>query len=63
MSVLLITETNWLERVVLAQDSASAHLARLARTGTIETAVPEYSSHGARWNVPQKTREEGVRES
>lgn len=32
MSVLLIAETNWLENIVLAQDSTSAYLFRLART-------------------------------
>jgi hypothetical protein len=47
MTVLLTTETNWLERIVLAEDFASAYLARLARTGKIETAVPEYLFHEA----------------
>ncbi len=54
MHVLLIAETNWLENLVLVQDSASAYLARLARSGEIEIAVPEYSFHEADGSLNRK---------
>ena len=54
MSVLLITETNWLQNLVLVQDSASAYLMRLARTEIIEIAVPEYSFHEADGSLNRK---------
>lgn len=54
MSVLLMTETNWLESIVLAQDSASVYLMSLARTGQIEIAVPEYSFHEADGSLNRK---------
>ena len=54
MSVLLITETNWLESIVLAQDSASVYLMSLARTGKIEIAIPEYSFHEADGSLNRK---------
>ncbi len=52
--VLLIAETNWLENLVLVQDSAFAYLARLARTGEIEIAVSEYSFHEADGSLNRK---------
>ena len=54
MHVLLIAETNWLENIVLAQDSASVYLARLARAGEIKIAVPEYSFHEADGSLNRK---------
>lgn len=54
MRVLLIAETNWLENLVLVQDSASAYLARLTRAGEIEIAVPEYSFHEADGSLNRK---------
>jgi hypothetical protein len=54
MRVLLIAETNWLENIVLAQDSASVYLMGLARTGEIEIAVPEYSFHEADGSLNRK---------
>ena len=54
MHVLLIAETNWLAIIVLAQDSASVYLARLARAGEIEIAVPEYSFHEADGSLNRK---------
>lgn len=54
MRVLLIAETNWLENLVLVQDSASAYLARLARSGEIKIAVPEYSFHEADGSLNRK---------
>ena len=52
--VLPIADTNWLENLVLAQDSASAYLARLARTSEIEIAVSEYSFHEADGSLNRK---------
>lgn len=54
MSVLLIAETNWLENIVLAQDSTSAYLFRLARTEKIDIAVPEYSFYEADGSLNRK---------
>ena len=54
MHVLLIAETNWLENIVLAQDSASVYLARLARAGEIAIAVSEYSFHEADGSLNRK---------
>lgn len=54
MRVLLIAETNWLENIVLAQDSASVYLARLARSGEIKIAVPEYSFYEADGSLNRK---------
>ena len=54
MRVLLIAETNWLENIVLAQDSASVYLMGLARTGKIEIAVSEYSFHEADGSLNRK---------
>ncbi|MBL7118064.1 MAG: hypothetical protein ISS94_04705 [Candidatus Syntrophoarchaeum sp.] len=54
MSVLLIAETNWLENLVLVQDSTSAYLMRLARTEKIDIAVPEYSFYEADGSLNRK---------
>ena len=54
MSVLLIAETNWLENIVLAQDSTSAYLMRLARTEKTVIAVPEYSFYEADGSLNRK---------
>jgi len=54
MSVLLIAETNWLENIVLAQDSTSAYLMRLARTEKIDIAIPEYSFYEADGSLNRK---------
>ncbi|MEA3283129.1 MAG: hypothetical protein U9Q68_11380 [Euryarchaeota archaeon] len=50
----MIAETNWLENLVLVQYLASAYLTRLARSGEIEIAVPEYSFHGADGSLNRK---------
>lgn len=52
--VLLITETNWLENLVLAQDPASVYLMGLTRSGEIEIAVSEYSFHEADGSLNRK---------
>ena len=54
MSVLLVAETNWLENIVLAQDSTSAYLMRLSRTEKIDIAVPEYSFYEADGSLNRK---------
>ena len=54
MSVLLIAETNWLENIVLAQDSTSAYLMRLARTEKMVIAVPEYAFYEADGSLNRK---------
>ncbi len=54
MHGLLIAETNWLENIILAQDSVSVYLMELARTGEIEIAVPEYSFHEADGSLNRK---------
>lgn len=54
MSVLLIAETNWLENIILAQDSASAFLLMLARTEKTDIAVPEYSLYEADGSLNRK---------
>ena len=54
MHGLLIAETNWLENIILAQDSVSVYLMELARTGEIEIAVSEYSFHEADGSLNRK---------
>jgi hypothetical protein len=44
---MLIAETNWLENIALAQDSAAAYLLDMADAKKIEIAVPEYSFYEA----------------
>lgn len=47
MKVMLIAETNWLENIALAQDSAAAYLLDMADAKKIEIAIPEYSFYEA----------------
>ena len=54
MRVLLMAETNWLDNLVLVQDSTSAYLMRLARTEKIDIAVPEYSFYEADGSLNRK---------
>lgn len=52
--ILVITETNWLESIVLSQDTAVVYLLRLAREGKLTIAVPEYSFYEAEGSLDRK---------
>ncbi|MBA7518226.1 hypothetical protein ES705_10295 [subsurface metagenome] len=54
VEVMLIAETNWLESIALAQDSAAAYLLDLADSKKIEIAVPEYSIYEADGSLNRK---------
>lgn len=53
-NVILIAETNWLESIALAQDSAAAYLLDLADSKKIEIAVPGYSLSEADGSLNRK---------
>ncbi|MGB2729082.1 MAG: hypothetical protein WBD09_11585 [Halobacteriota archaeon] len=54
VEVMLIAETNWLESIALAQDSAAAYLLDLADSKKIEIAVPEYLIYEADGSLNRK---------
>jgi len=52
--IVVITETNWLESIVLFQNTAAAYLLELLDTNKIIIKVPEYSFHEAEGSLDKK---------
>jgi len=52
--IVVITETNWLESIVLSQDTAAAYLLRLLRKHKLIIKIPEYSFYEADGSLDKK---------